>query len=145
MLKIELEAIAKSCRSGYFDADASTAFVSRFCGGRNAKGLQPNNICDAIAKIINRSSSALLIVESTEAMDAVSLAYSLKPEVKYKVINTEDDLSSYLNRFDNIFLLKPTFDLEQKLISNPQVDGIQVYKSHVFSEDEFPLNLWRIR
>ena len=107
------------------------------------KGRNINNT--AIAKIINRSSSALLIVESTEAMDAVSLAHSLKPEVKYKVINTEDDLSSYLNRFDNIFLLKPTFDLEQKLISNPQVDGIQVYKSHVFSEDEFPLNLWRIR
>ena len=109
------------------------------------KGRNVNNT--AIAKIINdynSSESTLVIVESSEAMDLVSLAYSLIPEVKYKVINTETNLTPYINQFNNVYLLKPTLELKQRLKRESSIKLQQVYKSHVYSEDEFPLDLWRL-
>jgi len=105
------------------------------------KGRNINN--PAIAKIINREPKSLLIVEATEAMDAVSLAYSLRSEVKYKVISSEEE-NLHLNKFESVFVLKPSFKLIQNLKSNPEVKLARVYKSHVFSADEFPLDLWQI-
>ncbi|MEO0014780.1 MAG: hypothetical protein RLZZ535_3169, partial [Cyanobacteriota bacterium] len=106
------------------------------------KGRNINN--PAIAKIINQSSSALVIVESTEAMDAISLAYSLAPEVKYKVMATDENLTLYLDKFEPVFLLKPSKELQQRLNRDPQIKLHQVYKSRVFSANEFPLNLWSL-
>ncbi len=106
------------------------------------KGRNINN--PAIAQIINQSNSALVTVESSEAMDVVSLAYSLNPTVKYKVIIPETNLSKYMNRFENIYLLKPAPRLIQKLEQDPDFKIKQIYKSHVFSADEFPLDLWTI-
>ena len=104
----------------------------------------PTWILPAIAKIINQSSSALVIVESTEAMDAISLAYSLAPEIKYKVITSKENLTLYLDKFESVFLLKPSKELQQRLNRDPQIKLHQVYKSRVFSANEFPLNLWSI-
>ena len=106
------------------------------------KGRNINN--PAIAKIINQSNSALVTVESSEAMDVVSLAYSLKPIVKYKVIVPKTNLSKYTNQFENIYLLKPSRILIQELKQDPDFNIQQLYKSHVFSADEFPLDLWSI-
>ncbi|MEY4518492.1 MAG: hypothetical protein RLZZ499_1091, partial [Cyanobacteriota bacterium] len=106
------------------------------------KGRNINN--PAIAKIINQSSSALVIVESSEAMDAISLAYSLAPEVKYKVMATDENLTLYLDKFEPVFLLKPSKELQQRLNRDPQIKLHQVYKSRVFSANEFPLNLWSL-
>jgi hypothetical protein len=106
------------------------------------KGRNINN--PAIAKIINQSNSALVIVESSEAMDAISLAYSLKSEIKYKVITSKENLTLYLNKFEHVFLLKPSTQLKQKLNQDPQIKLQQVYKSQVFSVNEFPLDLWSI-
>jgi len=111
------------------------------------KGRNVNN--PAIAKIINQHNSALVMVESTELMDAVSVAYSSIPEVKYKVIILQDNLHLYLEKFndqfDHIFLLKPTKQLTQKLNHDPQIIFQRVYKSPVFSVNEFPLDLWSIK
>jgi uncharacterized membrane protein len=106
------------------------------------KGRNINN--PAIAKIINQSSSALVIVESTEAMDAISLAYSLIPEVKYKVMATDENLTLYLDKFESVYLLKPSKKLQQRLNQDSQIKFQQVYKSHVFSANEYPLNLWSL-
>ena len=110
------------------------------------KGRNVNNT--AIAKIINdynASESTLVIVESSEAMDLISLSYSLTPEVKYKVIDTEANITPYINKFDNVYLLKPTLELKQNLKEESPIELQHVYKSHVYSEDEFPLDLWRIK
>jgi uncharacterized membrane protein len=106
------------------------------------KGRNINN--PAIAKIINKSNSALVVVESSEAMDAISLAYSLRSEVKYKVITSKENLTLYLNKFEHVFLLKPSTQLKQRLNQEPQIKLQQVYKSKVFSANEFPLDLWSL-
>jgi uncharacterized membrane protein len=111
------------------------------------KGRNVNN--PAIAKIINQHHSALVMVESTELMDAISVAYSLVPEVKYKVINPKitpkASLNPYLDKFEHVFLLKPTRQLTRKLNQDPQIVFQRVYKSPVFSVNEFPLDLWCIK
>jgi hypothetical protein len=111
------------------------------------KGRNVNN--PAIAKIINQHQSALVMVESTELMDAVSLAYSLIPEVKYKVVTLQENLHLYLDefndKFDHVFLLKPTKQLTRKLNQDPQIACQKVYESPVFSVNEFPLDLWSIK
>ena len=106
------------------------------------KGRNINN--PAIAKIINQSDSALITVESSAAMDAISLAYSLNPAAKYKVIAPETNLDKYTNYFENLYLLKPAPQLIQRLKQDPEFAIKQLYKSHVFSADEFPLDLWVI-
>ena len=106
------------------------------------KGRNINNI--AIAQIINRNLPALVTVESNDTMDLLSLAYSLSPQVKYKVVTSESEIIKYRDRFDNIYLLKPSPQLQQKL-KQRQIDLQQVYKSHIFSADEFPLDLWQVR
>ena len=107
------------------------------------KGRNINNI--AIAKIINRDISTLVTVESKDTMDLLSLAYSLSPNTKYKVVTSKSEIIKYLNRFDNIYVLKPSIELKQNLKRDKQIDFQQVYKSHVFSADEFPLDLWKVR
>lgn len=107
------------------------------------KGRNINN--PAIAQIINYSDSALVTVESEAAMDVVSLAYLLNPAVKYKLLTPETNLNKYINRFTNIYLLKPSPELIQRLQKNPELEINQLYKSHVFSAYEFPLDLWSIK
>ncbi|WP_319420815.1 glycosyltransferase family 39 protein [Pleurocapsa sp. FMAR1] len=107
------------------------------------KGRNINN--PAIAQIINQNDSALVIAEYSSTMDAFSLAYSLSPQVKYKVINQGGNLDEYIKNFENIYVLKPSLQLKQKLKNNRQINFKQVYKSHIFSADEFPLDLWSVK
>ena len=106
------------------------------------KGRNINNI--AIAKIINRDIPTLVTVETNDTMDLLSLAYSLLPQVKYKVVTSKKEITEHLDRFDNIYVLKPSPELKQKLQQDRQIDLKQVYKSHIFSADEFPLDLWKV-
>ena len=106
------------------------------------KGRNINNI--AIGKIINRDIPTLVTVETNDTMDLLSLAYSLLPQVKYKVVTSKKEITEHLDRFDNIYVLKPSPELKQKLQQDRQIDLKQVYKSHIFSADEFPLDLWKL-
>ncbi len=108
------------------------------------KGRNINN--PAIAKIINQSNSALVATEYNGTMDAVSLAYSLNSKVKYKIITPEEKLlNQYFNEFDDIYVLKPSPQLKQILENNQTINFKQVYKSHIFSADEFPLDLYSVK
>ncbi len=79
-------------------------------------------------------------------MDAVSLAYSLNSKVKYKIITPEEKLlNQYFNEFDDIYVLKPSPQLKQILENNQTINFKQVYKSHIFSADEFPLDLYSVK
>lgn len=106
------------------------------------KGRNVNNI--EIAQIINQNNSVLVITEDTEAMDLLSLAYSLSSEAKYKIISSNDEVSQSIADFAHAYILKPSSELIKSLINDQKFKITQVYKSHVFSEDEFPLDLWQI-
>lgn len=111
------------------------------------KGRNTNNI--AISQIINQNNSALVMVESSETVDILSLAYSLNSEVKYKVMGPGASWNKCINQFENsfknIYVLKPSPQLKNKFKLDTQIDFEQVYKPHVFSANEFPLDLWSIK
>lgn len=107
------------------------------------KGRNINN--PAIAEIINPSNSALVMVESDNAMDLLSLAYSLSDQVKYKVIKSNLDTTKYFNQFQDVFILKASSNLQNNLSKNFNFSLERVYKSHLFSADEIPLDLWKIK
>jgi len=107
------------------------------------KGRNINNY--AIANTINQSNSNLVIIEKEEAMDLLSLAYSLSPQAKYKVITPQQDIIQYGDRFQDIFILRPSKELQDNLQQNPKIKLEQVFKSHLFSADEIPLNLWQLK
>ena len=106
------------------------------------KGRNINN--PAIANMIDRNDSALLLVEPDNAMDSLSLAYSLSNRTKYKIINADEDILKYSDRFLSIFLLKPSSLILSSLENNPQIGIKRVYNSHLFSADEIPLDLWQL-
>ena len=106
------------------------------------KGRNTNNF--AIAQIINQKPSALVIVESNNILDAMSLAYSLDSGTKYKVIDLNEDVVQYTNNFENIFILKLSPELQNKLKQDNKINIEQVYQSHLFSLDEIPLDLWQL-
>ena len=107
------------------------------------KGRNINN--PAIANIINQSKSPLVVIEAEEAMDLLSLDYSLSPQAKYKVIKPQQDIIAYRDCFDDIFILRPSVELQNNLQQNPNIKLKQVFKSHLFSADEIPLNLWELQ
>ncbi len=107
------------------------------------KGRNINN--SAIATVINQTNSPLVIVESADAMDALSLAYSLSFQTKYKVTTLNESVTKYIKQFQNIFVLKPSINFKNKLKQNSNINLKQVYKSHLFSADEIPLDLWQIK
>ncbi|MEM8829432.1 MAG: glycosyltransferase family 39 protein [Cyanobacteria bacterium P01_G01_bin.19] len=106
------------------------------------KGRNINN--PAIAQIINRSDRPLVAAEADNAMDVLSLAYSLSLDTQYKIIDSNNSLIKYSDRFEDIFILKPSVSYIDKIKQNPLVSLRQVYKSQVFSADEIPLDLWQI-
>ena len=107
------------------------------------KGRNINN--PAIATIIDRSNAPLVLVESADAMDLLSLAYSLSPRTKYKVVDLNEDVTNHFNNFQDIFILKPSKSYRDRVRQNPELDLQQVYESHLFSADEIPLDLWQIK
>ena len=106
------------------------------------KGRNINN--PAIAQIINQSNNPLVVIEAEEAMDLLSLAYSLSPQAKYKVITPQQNIVQYRDRFQDIFVLRPSTELQTNLQQNQNINLEQVFKSHLFSADEIPLNLWQL-
>lgn len=98
----------------------------------------------AIAQIIKQTNTPLVLVESSAAMDALSLAYSLSPQTKYQIINSDRDLIFYGKQFEKTFLLKPSVKIIRQLQQHPQIKLTQIYQSHLFSVDQVPLDLWEI-
>ena len=98
----------------------------------------------AIAYVINQKSQPLLIAEANEAMDILSLAYSLSSETSFRVIKDESEIAKYLNDFDSIFLLKPSVELKNKLQQNPNIKITKVYQPRLYSADAIALDLWSI-
>lgn len=107
------------------------------------KGRNIHNI--PIAKIIDRAKSTLILVEPIEIMDALSLGHYLEPKVKLKILDSSIDFNNYLDRFSNIFILKPSLNLKERLKLNSQIKFDRVYQPRLFSPDEVILELWQIK
>ena len=102
------------------------------------KGLNIHN--PGIAKIINNSRSPLVLVEPNNTFYILSLAHSLSPKVKFKIINSAEISIQQFNNFSHIFILKPSPELNNKFHQDSRIDLQQVYKTQLSR-----LDLWKIK
>jgi uncharacterized membrane protein len=99
----------------------------------------------AIAQIINRSNSPLVIVESANVVDVLSLGYSLSPQTKFKVISPKENITAYTNKSNHVFVLRPSSQLQSQLKQSPQIKFQQIYKPRLFSTGQIHSDLWSLK
>jgi uncharacterized membrane protein len=76
-----------------------------------------NNDNYPIAKIINRSTSPLIIDKLTEddGRSIMSLSYLLEPKVKLQLVYDESNIPKVAQGFSDMFLVNPSDELKEKL------------------------------
>ncbi|GBF79485.1 glycosyltransferase family 39 protein [Aphanothece sacrum] len=92
-----------------------------------------------VARIINQSSSPLLISNNTgyNPGNIFALSYLLKPEVKIQVLPEEKEYT-IPRGFSDIFLLNPSDDLKARLVNTQNVKIKQVFS-------DLYLWLWKVK
>lgn len=100
-----------------------------------------------IAKIVNQSNSPIIIAEKDNILDMISLSYSLKKEVKYKVVSSGSELSNYLSDLNSkqLFVLNPSLGLIEEINRVKQIELTLVYKPELFVSNELYLGIWKIK
>jgi uncharacterized membrane protein len=98
----------------------------------------------AIAEIINNSPTSLVLIESQEAIDILSLSHDTLPDVKFKLIDNQTDFVTHHNNFEKIFILKPSSNLKSQLSPNNKIIFRQVYQPQLLTSEQISLDLWQI-
>lgn len=99
----------------------------------------------AIAQVINRQPNSLVIVEPIMVNDVLSLSHQLSEKVRIKtILNNDDTFLRYQNRFNYLYLLKPSEQLKNKLAKNQSVTLKKVYQPKLLTHGQFTLDLWLI-
>ncbi len=98
----------------------------------------------AIAKIINDSSTSLVLIEPLEAVDILSLSHNTLPHIKFKLIDDESDFIKDYSIFEKIFVLKPSSKLKSQLPKNNRIIFRQVYQPQLLTSEQISLDLWQI-
>lgn len=97
-----------------------------------------------ISKIINQTVSPIILTESTEISDLLSLSYHLFPHVKFKIIDQKTNLQTYINQCQPIYIFNPSSNLDTIIKKNLTLKYQQVYKPQLFTLGEISLKLWSI-
>ena len=98
----------------------------------------------AIAKIINKSPTSLVLIEPQEAIDILSLSHDTLPHIKFKLIDNETDFITHHNNFEKIFILKPSSNLKSQLLKNNKIILQQVYQPQLLTSEQISLDLWEV-
>lgn len=105
--------------------------------GRNLHNLN-------IASIINQKKSSLILAEPQYINDLLSLSHNISPDIKFKIINLQDNFLDYLNTYPSIYIFNPSSELNDFLKQIPTIKYQQIYKPKLFTPSEISLKLWLI-
>jgi uncharacterized membrane protein len=97
-----------------------------------------------IANIVNAAHSPTLITEPFNALDLISLSYSLDPDTQ--VSSFTGDLA-VLSRFDQtqaLFVFNPSAQLRARLQAQQNVNIMPAYTPKLLIADQIALSLWSI-
>lgn len=115
-----------------------------------------------IAAIINQADQPLLLAESFNMIDLISLSYLLEPEVKLQILPTaqleqlihqsfaSENIAPVNNaanqRFcDNVFLFNPSAELQQQIQQDSPLQIEERYRPPVLTASEFILSVWQLK
>lgn len=108
---------------------------------RHQKNRNLHNI--PISTILNQAKSPLLLAETKETIDIVSLSYSLKATIKIQLL-TETNPFQFIDECNDIFLFNPSSFLLDLIKQKKQLKVKQAYKPKVLIPDEISLSLWTV-
>ncbi len=94
-----------------------------------------------IAAILNQAKSPILITETKEILDIISLSYILEPRIKIQLLS-KANLSQLVDSCKNVFLFNPSASWQNKV--NRKFKLEQVYQPKLLTSDEIALTLWMI-
>jgi uncharacterized membrane protein len=101
----------------------------------------------AIENIINQTANPLIISDSQQIMDLLSLSHNLKPQVAIKLFTANDEISpQYLSDFSqqDIFIFNPNQALLQSIKSQNNLLIKEVYRPALRISGEIYLSLWSV-
>ena len=90
---------------------------------------------------MNQAKAPVLIAETTETLDIISLSYQLKSTIKVQFL-PKANLSQLVNSCENIFLFNPSISWQNE--TNRQFKLKQVYQPNLLTSDEIALTLWTV-
>ena len=94
-----------------------------------------------VAAILNQAKAPVLIAETKENLDIISLSYQLEATIKIQFL-PQTNLSQLVNSCENVFLFNPSRNLQNE--ANRQFKLKQVYKPNLLTSDEIALTLWTV-
>lgn len=97
-----------------------------------------------IAQIINQTDVPLIFAEADSLMDMLSLSHYLSAEVKFKLINPAENYLSYMNQFENIFILRPSSKIKQNLQAERNIQLESAYVPKIFNSNDIFIELLAI-
>ncbi len=99
-----------------------------------------------IAEIINQSKHPLVLTESINTIDLLSLSHSLDSDIQLSILSPYDSINRIQalvqTSCQDILLFNPSSTLQQKLQQNTRLK--QRYYPKLLLPGEFPLSLWQI-
>ena len=106
----------------------------------------------AIEKIINQTTNPLVISDSEQILDLLSLSHNLEPQVAIKLFTSIDEISpEYFSDLknikpkQNIFLFNPNSTFLQSIEAQKDLIITEIYKPHLRIPWEIYLSLWSIQ
>jgi uncharacterized membrane protein len=95
-----------------------------------------------IAAILNQAKEPVLVAETEQILDIISLSYQLEPKIKIQLL-PKANLSQLVNSCENIFLFNPSTSWKNE--ASRQFKLKQVYQPKLLTSDEIALTLWTVK
>lgn len=98
----------------------------------------------AIANILNQASQPILLVDSKQTMDILSLSNNLDSKVKIQILSSSEKLSLAIPNCKDTetFIFNPSMALRNQLANQKQIQLEQIYKPNLLIPTETVLSLW---
>ena len=96
-----------------------------------------------IATILNQADRPLLIAESSQTLDVISLSYDLQPAVQFQILANSGALPSF--KQCNVFVFNPSRSLLEEIQANSEVTLTVQYQPTRLVPTEMALSLWSIQ
>lgn len=99
-----------------------------------------------ISEVVNHSHQPILLAESSNTIDLLSLSHSLNPQTEIHILSTEmltNDISQFTKATcQDVLLFNPSPTLQQQLQQNMRLE--QRYYPKLLLPGEFALSLWQV-
>lgn len=97
-----------------------------------------------IAKIVNEAKAPTLVTEPSNALDLISLSYSLDADIQVSPFTGNFSLFPRLCQSQTMFLFNPSEALQTQIQDQANVKLVPAYRPKRFSTSQIALSLWRV-